>query len=554
MAKNKNTFFLIFILFLASLLRLWGIGSVPPGLFGDEVDTGYQAFSILNTGKDYFGNFLPVHFQSFGDWRVPLYIYLDTVFVAIFGLNEIAVRLPAALLGVLGVMLAYFLSKKISGDNKIALVSALLLAISPWHIQISRIGLEAIFLPVLFPLGLIFLWKGITEKKSSIPFLLSGVFFGLTLYSYNTPKLFLPLILFILFAVWFKEIFKLRRKFVIFIITLVLISMPLAADLIKGTGQARFLGISIFSDSTVAERVRFARQNSTEGFLTKIIHNKVTVWSGDFVNNYLSSFSTEFLFLKGDPNPRHSIGGRGEMYLFELPFLLIGLGIFFLKAFKEKDKFSQLLISWIIISPISAALTIGGGTHAIRLFHLLPWFQIVTASGIIIVWNYFGSRRRKLIFSFCFVTVVLVSCGLYLHDYFIHYPKISGRWWNYGYREIFTYINFNQDKYDKIYMSPSWEPSTVYTLFYSKYPPKAVQAEIVPSVNKIGKYYFYPPNLDELKKGNLEKRVLYVLNPAELKVFGIDVESNHALKVISNIYAPDGSPAFVMLTGNDVVN
>src|SRR4030042_1148859 len=99
MLRIKKNLILVVIILVAAIVRLWKVGIIPPGLFGDEVDTGYQAYSILKTGRDYFGNFLPVHFQSFGDWRVPLYIYLDRLFVAFLGLSELAVRLPSAILG-----------------------------------------------------------------------------------------------------------------------------------------------------------------------------------------------------------------------------------------------------------------------------------------------------------------------------------------------------------------------------------------------------------------------------------------------------------------------
>lgn len=549
----KNRFILILILFLAAILRLWQIGSIPPGLFGDEVDTGYQAYSILKTGRDYFGNFLPIHFQSFGDWRVPLFIYLDTIFVRFLGLSELAVRLPSAILGILGVLAAYFLAKKITSQVRIALLAAFFLAISPWHVQLSRIGLEAIFLPVLFPLGIVAFLKGIEVQKGYKWLMVSGFILGLSVYAYNTPKLFLPLLVLTLILIWRKELLADRKRVFFFLTALFIILIPLGVDFIKGSGQARFLSISIFSDSQVSEKVRLARENCDyQGIVARLLHNKATVWTDTFIKNYLSSVSTDFLFAKGDLNPRHAVGGRGELYLFELPFLILGLVLVFLKAFKEKKNIYKFILFWLILAPVPAAMTLGGGTHAIRLFLFLPLLQILTAMGMFVVWEFLKSKKARVFYILCLTIIISLSLSMYLHDYFTHYPKISGRWWNYGYREIFEYVNKVEAKYDKIYISPSWEPSIVYTLFYSHYPPQLVQREITISAVDIGKYHFLSPDVSRLKRGEGAMRTLYILNPAELELVGLKLESSSGLKFIKEIKAPDGSSSFVIFSSSDV--
>lgn len=556
MLRIKKNLILVVIILVAAIVRLWKVGIIPPGLFGDEVDTGYQAYSILKTGRDYFGNFLPVHFQSFGDWRVPLYIYLDSLFVAFLGLNELAVRLPSAILGILGVLATYFLVKKITSRVGIALLAAFLLAISPWHIQLSRIGLEAIFLPVLFPLGIIAFLKAVEVKKGYKWFMVSGFILGLSVYTYNTPKLFLPLLVLSLIFIWRKELLANRKKAIFFLAALLVILIPLGVDFIKGSSQARFLSISIFSDSQVSEKVRLAREGCDyQGIVVRLLHNKVTVWTDTFVKNYLSSVSTDFLFAKGDLNPRHAVGGRGELYLFELPFLILGLGIVFLKAFKDKRKVFQLILAWLVLSPIPAALTQNGGTHAIRLFLFIPWFQIVTALGIWAVWEYIHSRRVKISLIALLSFIICLSVFSYTHDYFVHYPKISGRWWNYGYREIFDYVNINQCKYDKIYISSSWEPPIVYVMFYSRYPVRNAQKELTIHSNKIGKYNFSAPKLSSLLKEGSELKTLYVLAPGELEFINyhnLGTTNDSSIKFIKEIKAPDQSIAFVVFSSSDV--
>src|SRR3989344_3561506 len=133
---------LIFI--LAFALRFFQLGTNPPGLYWDEVSLGYNAYSILQTGKDEHNRFLPLDtFKAFGDYKPPGYIYAAVPTIALFGLSEFATRLPSALFGSLTVLLTYFLAKRIFEDEAIALLSAFFLAISPWHLQFSRGAFEA---------------------------------------------------------------------------------------------------------------------------------------------------------------------------------------------------------------------------------------------------------------------------------------------------------------------------------------------------------------------------------------------------------------------------
>ena len=140
MTKRLSLIILGIILFLAAFLRFYRISSNPPSLYWEEAALGYDAYSILKTGKDWHGNSWPlVAFESFGDYKPSLYFYAAVPSIALFGLNEFAVRFPSAFFGTLTVLLVYFLIK----ERRVALVAALLLAISPWHLQFSRIAFES---------------------------------------------------------------------------------------------------------------------------------------------------------------------------------------------------------------------------------------------------------------------------------------------------------------------------------------------------------------------------------------------------------------------------
>jgi len=549
--KKKILISLLLILLLATVLRFWNLGTVPPGLFGDEADTGYQAYSIFKTGRDYFGNFLPIHFQSYGDWRVPLYIYLDTLAVGLLGLNEVGVRLPAAVIGILAVLASFFLGKTISKDKKTGLLVAFLVAISPWHLHFSRAAFEVIFLTLLFPLAVVFFLKALSSKATR-DYLISAFLFGLTPYAYNTPKLLLPLIILSLLVLFRKELLLQKKKTIIFLAVLGFVLLPVIIDTFRGPGIARFNSLSIFNDESIPERVRLTREaSSLPASAQRLFYNKVGFWTQDFLDNYLSSFSTQFFFIRGDPSLRQSVGGRGELYLFELPFLLIGLAVFFFQALKKRNKLAQLTLAFIFLTPIPAALTLGGGEHAIRLLSMIPWLHLLIASGLIYGSQNLIKKKWQKIFWPSLFLVAFFSLFLFLLNYFDLYPKISGRWWNFGYREVFDYVNQVEDQYHQIYISSSWEPSIVYTLFYSQYPPREAQREVTISPDRIGKYWFLSPDIPRLKRGEGDPKTLYVLNPAELAIYGLELKDNPSLVKIKDIPAPDGTEAFVIFSSRE---
>jgi 4-amino-4-deoxy-L-arabinose transferase-like glycosyltransferase len=156
---KRIVFFLLSIIGIAVILRFYQLGSVPVSPDWDETALGYNAYSILKTGRDEYGNFLPLTIRSFDDYKPPLYVYLTVPSVALFGLSVWSTRLPSALMGVLAVVGVYFLAKELFGFGfqvgglktkvnetgntltrnpqtiqPIALLSALLLALSPWHV------------------------------------------------------------------------------------------------------------------------------------------------------------------------------------------------------------------------------------------------------------------------------------------------------------------------------------------------------------------------------------------------------------------------------------
>src|SRR5579859_2783590 len=196
---------LVGIIALGFALRIIGLSNHPAGFTPDEASFGYDAYSILKTGKDQWGHTLPLVFKSFGDDKLPVYTYLAIPGIAVFGLNEFSVRLPNAILGTLAIVVVYFLSKELFKDEKLALLSGFLIAISPWHIMLSRGAFEANLTTFFLPLGMLLFLLGLKNRNFSI---LSAIVFGINLFTYHTARILTPLIVF--FLIWqnWKEMKK----------------------------------------------------------------------------------------------------------------------------------------------------------------------------------------------------------------------------------------------------------------------------------------------------------------------------------------------------------
>src|SRR4029079_12739030 len=125
--------------------------------------------SILKTGKDEYGRKFPLLFQSFDDYKLPLYIYITVPSVALLGLNDFSVRLPSSILGIATVLTTFFLVELLLSSTPIALITAFMLAISPWHLQFSRSAYEANIAVFFLVLGMTLLLKGIKQKIFYLP-------------------------------------------------------------------------------------------------------------------------------------------------------------------------------------------------------------------------------------------------------------------------------------------------------------------------------------------------------------------------------------------------
>jgi len=502
---------LIIVLLLGGFLRLYHLSSLPISLFGDEIDVGYHAWSLFTTGRDYLGNFLPTYIHSLSEWRAPLMMYLAAPIVGLLSPSAFSVRLPAALMGILNLYLIYLLGKKLFG-NKIGLISAVILALTPWHIHYSRVSFEVTLLTTLILSGTILY----LSKK----YFLALTLFILTFYTYSVANLFVPTLLFSLLLFFRPGKVRPSPQVLVKAFILLFLLLPIGYHLTFGEAAGRYRTISIFNDQKIIEDVILQRTDPwIAGFrLEPLFHNKVIAYAATFGRNYLTAFSPDFLFINGDPNFRQSVGRFGQLLWVCLPFLILGL----LKIALWKNPSYRLVLAWLLLAPVSSALTIGGGSHATRLFVTLPPLILITALGLESFLSWQGRFSSKIRFSIL-VTVslaTLLNLTGYWYRYEFHYRFESARVWNYGFEQIFGRLKELDRGEGRVFINNTYDPSLYRFAFYTKLPPKDFQTSFhtdVPSDNILPhfngfqfgeRYYFgqidrYENLLALLKPGDL---------------------------------------------------
>ena len=516
MQKWKEFILLALLFFLAAFLRFYRLSEIPNGLYQDETAIGYNAYSIIQTGRDEYGKFMPLYFKSFGDWKLPVYIYLDTIPIKFFGLNEFAVRFPSALFGVLTVMTLYFFVKKLTEDKFLAFASSFFLAINPWHLHYSRATFEVSIALFLFLFGSLFLINSFGSRKFG-SFFLGTLCFILALYSYNLTRLLSP-ILFILILIFFGDKIKTIKKEerILTIIVSLVLMLPFLLTFFQTAGFNSSKGTLIFSSAQVIAPLVEFKSYLIYLFplLSKIFFNMPILQAWHYLQNAAGYLSVDFFFIQGSSHGNHGIGNVGQFYLFELPFILTA--IFSILKNKIKWGFFLLLFSLMVILVASFTREV---PHATRSFFLTAPFEIFSAFGLIIILNQIKNIKNvniKIIILGLLSIIILHNIIYYFTSYYVRFPILYAKAWRSEDKDLSSYIKNNESGFDKIIFDE--KAGFIYSslLFYTKYPPVLFQSVVkreeddsegFSKVNYFGKYEFR--NID-WSKDYKEKNVMII--------------------------------------------
>lgn len=486
MKKFSLVVFLL-IIALAIFLRVYRLNNLPPALFGDEVDVGYQAYSLWETGRDLTGRFMPFYLRSLSEFRTPLYIYSAVPFVGIFGLNEWGVRLPAVFWGVSSIIGIFFLARKLF-NTQVGLIAMFIMSISPWHLQYSRASFEVTMLLGFLIWSVYFFLLGLEKNRYLF---VSAIFLLSSIYIYSTAVAFVPLLIMLLVVTYWRQILKISKKnLALLFITGIILLLPVATSYITGEAKERFGLISIFQDSVLIDKINLSRKGqeftSPEGQtqktnpnFEKIFYNKPLIFAQVFITNYFKSLSPSFLFSEGDINFRQSIHEMGQEYYFEA--ILFILGMFALVKIDQKK--AALIFGWLILSPIPASLTYQGGFHATRLFIMLPPLILLSAIGGEWILRNFRNSYVKVLGGLVIILFIF-NFTFYLHRYYIHYGPESWRWWHVGFKEAMLYIKSQENNYNLVGFNNTYEPSLIRFLFWNEINPEEFQKNYQQTLEK----------------------------------------------------------------------
>src|SRR3989344_497290 len=458
---------LVLILTLAALTRLIGISTFPPSLNWDEISHGYNAYSIFKTGKDEWGVIMPSILKAYGDYKLPVYTYISSFFISLLGLTPVAVRITSALSGIGLVITTFFLTLRLLGHQEekavklaISLLAALLVAIEPWDLFLSRIAVEA-------NLSIFLIATGITLMLGKR--YLSGLtLLGISTWTYNGARIFSPLFIFLFFlinkeeiSIWIKS---LRHKIGVILIFSILF-VPMCLQLIKNEGQARFNKLSILDQGAISQINESRSKSRLNSSITKLIFNKPVYFTTRFLSNYLLHFSPRFLFLQGGSHYQFNLPGHGLIYLINMPFFALGTITVLLRWRQHKT-----LLFWLLTAPVASSLT-RDSPHTLRAIVMLPLPMILTAIGVYQLAKKFGKplwiAYSIALFGF-FSNYVTKATGKYRIDY--------SNVWQYGYEEAIQYIK-DHPQYQTIIITKKYGEPHEFVLYHLKIDPLKYQSD-----------------------------------------------------------------------------
>ncbi len=497
-------------------VRTFRLDSVPPGFHQDEACVGYDAYSILKTGRDQHGNFLPLNEQAFADYRRPLLTYSLIPLIEVLGLKVNTVRLGAALWGISDLVAITALGGLMLGWPGAA-AAAVFAAVSPWDLSFSRVAVQGGSAAATVSIATFFFWLWL-KRRRGIWLYLSAFVFGLSLYSHTAADGFTPLFLVFLALLYWREFRDAGGQSLRAAALFVLLAAPLAASYVMYPAQmtARFESLSL---------LRPARCAGCK--ITPLSVRLMTCAAG-----FVGYFNPSFLFVNGDRGDHWTlmhVPGFGQLLPEQAP--LIALALFALVA-GTRRKTAVLLLGWTVLATLPAAVIHPLGAawaergkvvptawalfdratptlpitpwlvfshpdsrHAV--LAMVPWI-LLSALGFVTLLE-LTSSRRVLRITLC----VALAAGTFFHaarfirSYFIDYPALAAPYFQYGWEQVMEHLGSPGDRHERVVITPRGAEPYIHVLFFGHYPPDRFQKEAVVGngrgVLAFDRYVFLPP-------------------------------------------------------------
>jgi len=445
------------------------LGKMPISLSDDEIREIVSSYTLAHSGRDIFGNFLPLSINMDSFTYGPLSIYLSSLFFIIFPLTIFFGRLPYALAGIVSVVSLYFIVKKLIGNERIAFLACLTMIFSNWALQVSRVAYDA-GMALMFYLIAINIFLRLRKHTILLTFVSLLVFF-IAFYSYvATRVVFLPLMLSL---AWYK--YKDLTKRQLFVVSLfVIFTFGSFGALSVTSHAAQYVGGQFFfqnkqQTSLAVELER--RASRAPQLLKEAYHNKFSYWASVFTTRYTYIFSPQYLFISGESNIINSLPGRGELYLIEAP--LIALGLLYLFAKKRREM--VLVLLFLLIAPLPSGIGGAGATYVTRSVFFIPWMYVLTGAGIYSI-SYFVNKKIAIGIYVLILSIYVVSVTGYFFQYYYNYRYYGAKYFSKSTQDLVYFIDKNQKIKNQIIIAGGNDNTILHYAFYNTLTPSEISA------------------------------------------------------------------------------
>lgn len=456
MKKSWVSWLLITLATLSVIfLRLYKLGTVPNGIHADEASYGYDAYSILKTGRDVWGERLPLAFKSFGEYKLNL-TYLIAPAIQLVGLNTTATRAPSAIAGIATAFVLYSTLNLLYKNKIVNAILTLIFTTSPWTFGISRVFFESNVALAFFAFGFFGILRAIKTQKADRLHVLSLISLALAGYFYAPLR-------FIGGAALVAGLYYSRQAVHKSLFIYLLIIIPILPQYFSGIGLKRLeqeSGLRSFEHALIIDENRaFCGYKFCYGFWNKPVMRLESI-----VHAAAASIGVNYLFL--DSVDGYIVPPSTGPYLsYLLPFFFVG--IYVLTKKKEPLLVCTLLISLLIASS-------GGKLSLYRNVVGLYLVFVIIALGTHASYEYVRkhtSHIRNVLLIMFFIVAGYLHARFLTH-YFLVYAKSATFAWSSDAEHIARYIGERADDYRTIMDKSAGDFGPLYYAFFNGYDPE----------------------------------------------------------------------------------
>jgi 4-amino-4-deoxy-L-arabinose transferase-like glycosyltransferase len=571
-AKLFIKFFLA-ILVAGSFLRFSKLGQIPVSLYWDETAILIDAKSIAETGMDMHGRpWYQLIYPSYGDYKLPVYIWSSGLLSQIFTPNNWTIRLTSVFAGIGTIIVGGWIARLIFKDsastklNNLQLSVMAVIAFSPWSIIFSRTAFEGHLAQFLLATSILLLLlaqdylttalKSWRAGLSFITLITASIIIGdLATYTYFSVRFVWPVVSLIFWLLYWTKYLKIKHwpkwgiaEFICTLSTPIIIFSILLVPMMKSplyevSNKFRLSTTSIFNGFDYPLQANILREQSGNTAVDRIFFHRHLLMIKELAKNYADHLDLNYLFLSGDQNLRHGTGQHGLFLLGSLPIFIYGI----IKLWLKHKRVWATIIIWWLIALLPAAVP-ETTPHALRSLNALVPISITIGFGLNDLITV--AKRRSYRHWWLYLVIALIGFNIlnfvhFANHYFVHYPAQSAYSWQDGYQELAEIIAENKAHVTEIWVSEIDGRFYLWSLAYDQNL-TSKQIQSLPKndfqLSKIENIYFAPFDWEKLNTNHFKTLVIGETAKMEDKLLASKIKPNW----IKNIKDHAGVSRFVV--------